>query len=127
MYMHIIINMSDLNTYTNDTVITVSARVKSSTWTALRIRAAKEQKRISRVYDEALRLYLGLDAEEDHVIEEYRSSKTDKWVNTTVAEKETGIPAYRIRYLARTNQIDSKKLGQSKTLVRIVDLEPYKK
>ena len=66
MYMHIIINMSDLNTYTNDTVITVSARVKSSTWTALRIRAAKEPKRISRVYDEALRLYLGLDAEEDH-------------------------------------------------------------
>lgn len=66
MYMHIIINMSDLNTYTNDTVITVSARVKSSTWTALRIRAAKEQKRISRVYDEALRLYLGLDVEEPH-------------------------------------------------------------
>jgi hypothetical protein len=66
MYLHILIDMSDLNTYTNDTVITVSARVKSSTWTALRIRAAKEQKRISRVYDEALRLYLGLDAEEDH-------------------------------------------------------------
>jgi len=66
MYMHIIINMSDLKTYTNDTVITVSARVKSSTWTALRIRAAKEQKRISRVYDEALRLYLGLDVEEPH-------------------------------------------------------------
>lgn len=63
----------------------------------------------------------------NRVIEEYRSSKTDKWVNTTVAEKETGIPAYRIRYLARTDQIDSKKLGQHKVLVRIVDLEPYKK
>lgn len=63
----------------------------------------------------------------NRVIEEYRASKTEQWVNTTVAEKATGIPAYRIRYLARTNQIDSKKLGQSKTLVRIVDLEPYKK
>ena len=63
----------------------------------------------------------------NRVIEEYRASKTDKWVNTSIAEKETGIPAYRIRYLARTDQIDSKKLGQHKVLVRIVDLEPYKK
>ena len=63
----------------------------------------------------------------NRVIEEYRASTTDKWVNTTVAEKATGIPAYRIRYLARTDQIDSKKLGQHKMLDRIVDLEPYKK
>jgi len=63
----------------------------------------------------------------NRVIEECRASTTDKWVNTTVAERETGIPAYRIRYLARTDQIDSKKLGQHKVLVRIVDLEPYKK
>ncbi len=63
----------------------------------------------------------------NRVIEEYRASKTDKWVNTSIAEKATGIPAYRIRYLARTGQIDNRKLGQHKVLVRIADLEPYKK
>jgi hypothetical protein len=45
----------------------------------------------------------------------------------SLAEKATGIPAYRIRYLARTDQIDNKKLGKNKILVRLVDLEPYKK
>lgn len=63
----------------------------------------------------------------NRVIEEYRASKTENWVNTSIAEKATGIPAYRIRYLARTGQIDNRKLGQHKVLVRIADLEPYKK
>lgn len=62
----IIVDMSNANMFTSDNVITVSARVRQSTWTALRIRAAKEQKRLSYVYDEALRLYLGLDVEEPH-------------------------------------------------------------
>jgi hypothetical protein len=51
---------------TNDNVITVSARVRQSTWTELKIRAAKEQKKISQVYDEAIRLYLGMDREVGH-------------------------------------------------------------
>lgn len=59
-------SMNNVNMLTNDNVITVSARVRQSTWTELKIRAAKEQKKISQVYDEAIRLYLGMDREVGH-------------------------------------------------------------
>jgi len=59
-------SMNNVNMLTNDNVITVSARVRQSTWTELKIRAAKEHKKISQVYDEAIRLYLGMDREVGH-------------------------------------------------------------
>jgi hypothetical protein len=55
--------MKSVNTYTDDTVITVSARVNQSTWKALKIKAAEENKRISQIYNIAIRQYLGLDRE----------------------------------------------------------------
>jgi len=58
-----ILSMKHVNMPTDDTVITVSARVNQSTWKALKIKAAEENKRISQIYNIAIRQYLGLDRE----------------------------------------------------------------
>jgi hypothetical protein len=55
------------------------------------------------------------------------AEEEDRWVDTNVAERETGIPANRIRYLARSNQIQSKRTGQRKLSVRLKDLESFSK
>jgi hypothetical protein len=52
---------------------------------------------------------------------------SDRWADTNVASRETGIPANRIRYLARSNQIQSKRTGQRKLSVRLKDLESFSK
>jgi hypothetical protein len=49
----------------------------------------------------------------------------DRWVDTRIAERETGIPAERIRYLARSGQIQNKKIGQRKLSVKLSDLESF--
>lgn len=50
----------------------------------------------------------------------------DLWVDTGIASRDTGIPASRIRYLARSGQIKSERVGQRKLKVRLKDLESYK-
>jgi len=56
-----------------------------------------------------------------------KEQKHERWCDTGMAERETGIPSARIRYLARSNQIQSKRTGQRKMSVRLKDLESFSK
>jgi len=54
------------------------------------------------------------------------SEDRDRWCDTGMAERETGIPSARIRYLARQGHIASRKRGIRLIEVRLSDLDSYR-
>jgi len=54
-------DMNNVNMSTEDTVITVSARLKPSTHRAAKLKAIEEGVNLSAIYDKAIRKYVGLD------------------------------------------------------------------
>jgi hypothetical protein len=54
------------------------------------------------------------------------SEDRDRWCDTGMAERETGIPSARIRYLARQGHIASRKRGVRLIEVRLSDLDSYR-
>ena len=54
------------------------------------------------------------------------SEDRDRWCDTGMAERETGIPSARIRYLARQGHIASRKRGVRLIEVRLRDLDSYR-
>ena len=55
-----------------------------------------------------------------------KEQKHDRWCDTGMAERETGIPSARIRYLARQGHIASRKRGVRLIEVRLSDLDSYR-
>ena len=54
------------------------------------------------------------------------SEDRERWCDTGMAERETGIPSARIRYLARQGHIASRKRGIRLIEVRLRDLDSYR-
>jgi hypothetical protein len=53
--------MDNVNMSTNDTVITVSARLRKSTHRAAKLKAFDEGLKLSELYDKAIRKYIGIE------------------------------------------------------------------
>jgi hypothetical protein len=51
------------------------------------------------------------------------SLQTDQWLTPAEAEKVTGIPSQKIRHLARSGQIESRKKSQKLIEVLLSDLK----
>lgn len=59
--------MKQVNTHTrNDDKVVVTAWIQESTWVEAKIRAAREKRKLSDIYNIAIRQYLGLDREVGH-------------------------------------------------------------